>query len=75
MKYWTIAYMGEHGQLVCETFSEEQIIKSYFGYWSSRMTEAGKSDLINHQDCISDWCVVHWAVESDEFGRPLKKDE
>ena len=30
MKYWTIAYPGEYGQHVVETFNEEQIIDSYF---------------------------------------------
>lgn len=75
MSYWTIAYMGEHGQLVCETFNEEQILKSYFGYWSSQMKRVGKEDLINEYDCIEDWKVVHWAMPTDEFGKPLTKEE
>jgi hypothetical protein len=68
VKYWTIVFPGECGQHVQETWSEDQIIKSYFPYWSSKMTEVGKQDLISKQLCIEDWCVVHWACATDEFG-------
>jgi hypothetical protein len=68
MKHYTIIYPGEHGQHVQETFSEQQIIDSYFEYWSGKMLSVNKCDLISHANCIEDWITVHWAQETDEFG-------
>jgi hypothetical protein len=68
MKYYTIAFPGEFGQHVQETWTEEQILKSYYTYWSTKMIQAGKGDDISRERCIEDWCVVHWATETDEFG-------
>lgn len=69
MKYYTIAFPGEFGQAVVETWSEKQILDSYFKYWMTKMIEAGHGDEISEERCISDWCVIHWAVETDEFGK------
>lgn len=71
MKFWTIQYPGEHGQHVQETFSEDQIIASYFEYWKSKMIKVNKQDLITFENCIEDWKVIHWAIETDEFGVKL----
>jgi len=68
MKYYTIAFPGEFGQHVQETWTEDQIIKSYYTYWSTKMIQAGINDEISLERCIEDWCVVHWAAETDEFG-------
>ena len=69
MKYWTIAFPGEFGQHVVETWSEDQIMQSYYGYWVGKMIEnrGAKADL-GKDRCIEDWTVVHWAVETDEWG-------
>lgn len=68
MRYYTICYPGEFDQHIEETFSEDQIIESYFEYWSGRMEEVGKEDMISKERCIEDWVVVHWAVETDRYG-------
>lgn len=69
MKYYTISFPGEFGQHVVETWNEEQILESYWDYWCERMTEAGKDPEVHtFQDCIDDWCVVHWATETDQWG-------
>lgn len=39
---------------------EEDILENYFPYWSWRMKEAGKEDLINKENCLEDWLVVNW---------------
>ena len=39
MKYWTIVFPGEFGQHVQETWSEDQIIKAYYTYWSTKMIQ------------------------------------
>ncbi len=71
MKYWTIVFPGEWGQHVQETWSEEQIIQSYYIYWSGKMIMAEKEELLSKERCIEDWCVVHWACETDQFGNKL----
>lgn len=71
MKYYTIVYPGEFGQLVKETFSEDQIIKSYYRYWITKMIKANKYDMISRELCIDDWISLHWAMETDQFGNKL----
>lgn len=70
MKYWTIAYPDEKGNDVVETLSEDEIIAQYWNYWYGKMCEKfGKEHVdanYSRQDCIDDWTVVHWAVESTD---------
>ena len=75
MKYWTISYPGEWGQHVQETFSEEQILKSYYKHWFLKMVQAGKGNQATEQMCIDDWCVVHWAVKTNEFGEKVESSK
>ena len=70
-RYWTIVFPGEHGQHVQETWSEDQIIASYYKYWSIKMIASGHDDDISRENCIDDWCVVHWAQQTDQWGTPL----
>jgi hypothetical protein len=65
-KRWSITFPGEFGQDVVETFTEEQILKSYYTYWSTKMIENGKGDDISKEKCIEDWCTVHWAWENSK---------
>ena len=71
VKYYTIVFPGEHGQHVQETWTEEQIIKSYYTYWSTKMIQNVDDPDLSRENCISDWCTVHWAQETNEFGIPL----
>mgnify|MGYP006975172243 CR=1 FL=1 len=72
MKYYTIAFPGEFDQQVQETWTEDQIIKSYYRHWSTNMILAGKGDDITRERCIEDWCAVHQAVETDRCGTPVE---
>jgi hypothetical protein len=72
MKYYTISFPGEFDQHVQETWTEDQIIKSYYTYWSTMMIAAGKGGDISRERCIEDWRVVHWAVETDRCGTPVE---
>ena len=68
MRYWTIAYPDENGNDVVETLSDDEIIKQYWDYWYGRMCDKFGKEYVDanysKQDCIDDWTVVHWAVES-----------
>lgn len=75
LKYWTICFPGEHGQNVIETWSDQQILDSYWDYWCERMEKAGKDPEVHtFQDCIDDWCVGHWAVQTDAWGNKIEED-
>ena len=61
MRYFK--YSDQEGDYV---ISEEQILKEYWDYWRERMEQVGKEDLINPENCIYDFCVIHWAFEIKE---------
>ncbi len=71
MKYWTIVFPGEFGQHVQETWTEDQIILSYYTYWSTKMIQNVKDPDLSRERCIDDWIVVHWACETDQFGNKI----
>lgn len=71
MKYYTIVFPGEFGQHVQETWSEDQIIRSYYTYWATKVLENNPTIPLDKELCIDDWCVTHWATETDEFGNKL----
>lgn len=43
--------------------TENQILADYYPWWCEEMRKAGKADKISPQNCIDDFCVVHWAWE------------
>jgi hypothetical protein len=65
-KRWSISFPGEFDQDVVETWTEEQILRYYYTYWSTKMIEAGKGEDISKELCIEDWCTVHWAWENSK---------
>lgn len=71
MKYYSIVFPGEFGQHVQETWSEDQIIKSYYTHWSTKMIQNVEDPDLSRENCIEDWCVVHWAMETDQFGNRI----
>ena len=72
MKYWTIVFPGEEDQHVQETWSEEQILRSsWYRNWVLMMVQADKAHLMTDKAAIDDWCVVHWAEETDQWGNRL----
>lgn len=62
MKYYTISFPGECDQDVTETWTREQILRSaWYRNWVYMMVQADKTNLIDDDTAIDDWCVVHWA--------------
>jgi hypothetical protein len=60
---WRYVEPGDDGVTpVWHELTEAEIIATYFAWWSGRMRQAGKSDLISEDACIDDWVVVHWAA-------------
>lgn len=71
-RYWTFVFPGECGQHVQETWSEKQILASaWYRNWIMMMVQADKAHLMSDQSALDDWRVVHWAVETNQFGDKL----
>ena len=68
MKYWTICYPSDTNEVVYETLSEQEIVAQYFNYWSNQMKKVGKREEISAALCIEDWCIIHWAWETNVYG-------
>jgi hypothetical protein len=70
MRFWTIVYPGDNNEVIYETLSDAEIIATYWNHWYGKMCEKfGKDHVDAHyceQDCIDDWTVMHWAVESKD---------
>lgn len=47
--------------------SEQEILVTYWKYWKGRMEEYAKKHTpraeITRDNCIEDWCIIHWANE------------
>ncbi len=50
---------GNNGRDVI--ISREQILKEYWPYWYSMMLKAKKLKEINTDNCVTDFCIIHWA--------------
>ena len=72
--YWTIVFPGEHGQHVQETWSEKQILDSYYPQWCGMMIQNVAAPDLDARRCIDDWVVVHWGERTDEFGNKIKDE-
>jgi hypothetical protein len=74
MKYYTICYPDYNtlGQdyVHWETLSEKEILNDYWNYWSNKMAELDQHHLITKENCIDDWCVIHWAERN--YWREMK---
>ena len=70
MRYYSYNEMGDDGENLVVTKSEDDIRKEYWPYWYGRMCEKfGKDhvdDLYNFEDCLDDWFVVNLAWEVKE---------
>ena len=68
MRYWSICYPGDNGEDVVETLSADDIRKQYYPYWYEKMCKKFGKDHVDanycFEDCLEDWVIVHWAVES-----------
>lgn len=73
MKYYT--HYEFDGKDSTEVFiSEEGILGYYWDYWCDKMYNVGRGNLITEERCIEDYCIVHWAVEIEEYEYNAKSD-
>lgn len=51
------------GEPVERTITDEEILTQYYPWWHTEMVRIGKGHLVSNQNCVDDFCVVHWAYE------------
>lgn len=66
MRYWITVepVSADSAEPVYTILSDKAILAQYYDYWCSRMEAVHKGHLINEEECISDWAIVHWAEEA-----------
>lgn len=68
MKRWSYAEpdFDSEGKIISDTvvtLTEDEIIDIYFLYWSCRMIDLGKEELISEKNCIDDFIVINGCWE------------
>ena len=70
MRYYSYNEMGDDGENIVVTKSEDDIRKEYWPYWYGKMCEKFGKDHVDDQycfeDCLDHWFVVNWAWEVKE---------
>ena len=65
MRFWSFVEMDTNtlGEMFTRwvTMSDQEILDYYWDYWSSKMLAEGPNDMCTFENCIDDFCIVHWA--------------
>ena len=75
MRYWTFVEMDTNtlGEMYTKwvTMSDQEILDYYWNYWYDKMNEHGPNDMATVENCIDDFCIVHWARRN--YWREMKE--
>ena len=65
MRFWSFVEMDTNtlGEMFTRwvTMSDQEILDYYWDYWSNKMLAEGPNDMCTFENCIDDFCIVHWA--------------
>jgi hypothetical protein len=61
MRIFEICYPVDGDEV--EIVTDEDIRQQYYPYWCGKMIQNVPNPDLSIENCIEDWCVVHWAVE------------
>jgi hypothetical protein len=53
----------DYGSEYVYRYTEQQILDEYWPFWSNKMKELGRYNLMCPDRCIEDWITVNWAWE------------
>jgi len=75
MRFWSFAEMDTNtaGEIYVKsvTMSDQEILDYYWDYWSSKMLAEGPNDMCTVENCIDDFCIIHWAERN--YWREIKE--
>ena len=65
MRFWSFVEMDTNtmGEFFTRwvTMSDQEILDYYWDYWSDKMLAEGPNDMCTFENCIDDFCIIHWA--------------
>lgn len=65
-KYSIPSFNEDTNEFEEEVLTEQQVLDYYFPHWSKEMKSVGLGALVNHEKCIEDWILTHYAIEVTE---------
>ena len=67
MRYYSYIESEDDVNITKLVYSEKEILDEFWLMWSTEMKGNGFADLISFQNCIDDWCTMHWATREDVY--------
>ena len=67
MRYFSYIESEDEIEITKIVYSEQEILEEFWSYWCTEMRGNGYADLISRDNCIDDWCTLHWANREDVF--------
>ncbi len=67
MRYYSYVESSDDVSITKLVYSEKEILDEFWSLWSTEMKGNGYADLISFQNCIDDWCTLHWAQREDVY--------
>ena len=75
MRFWSFVEMDTNtlGEMFTRwvTMSDQEILDYYWDYRSSKMLAEGPNDMCTFENCIDDFCIIHWAERN--YWREIKE--
>jgi hypothetical protein len=54
---------GEEDNEIIRFATKQDILNSYYEFWKEKMVKVNKEHLINEENCIEDFCSIHYAQQ------------
>ena len=67
MKYYSYVESEDDVNITKVVYSEKEILEEFWQHWSTEMKGNGYPELISYQNCVDDWCAIHWARREDVY--------
>ena len=67
MRYFSFVESEDDFNITKLVYSEREILDEFWEYWCKEMKGNGYAELISYQNCIDDWCALHWAQREDVY--------
>lgn len=56
------AEYGAENEEITRFATKEEILDFYYDFWKEKMVHVNKAHLINEDNCLEDFCNIHYAV-------------
>lgn len=67
MRYYSYIESEDEVNITKIVYSEREVLEEFWQTWATEMKGNGYAELISYQNCIDDWCAIHWAHREDVY--------